>query len=304
MRRTEFLDRLTAIRRWKSGGQRAPHKPLLLLLALARVQREETRLVAFSDVEERLERLLIDFGPQRKSHHPEYAFWHLRSDGLWALEGLDDAADLEGSPSKSLLRRGVEGGFPREIDELLREDPTLISIAARTVLDEHFAPTLHDDLLGAVGLAIEPAVISGRKRDPTFRLEVLRAYEYRCAMCGYDGQLETTSLGVEAAHVRWWAHGGADDLSNALTLCALHHRAFDGGAMSLGLDGRVMVTRLFRGGPSTKKLILELHGRSVATPQAGLRGPSEPNLRWHHREVFKGPARLAVAAEGSETYDS
>ncbi|MDX1645062.1 MAG: HNH endonuclease [Thermoanaerobaculia bacterium] len=304
MKRTEFLDRLAAIRRWKSGGQRAPHKPLLLLLALARVQRGEDRLVPFTEVEERLERLLVDFGPPRKSHHPEYPFWHLRSDGLWTLEGMDDVADLEGSPSKSVLRSGVEGGFPREIDDLLREDSSLISVAARTVLDEHFAPTLHEDLQTAVGLVIESGLAAGKKRDPNFRLEVLRAYEYRCAMCGYDGQLETTSLGVEAAHVRWWAYGGADDLSNALALCALHHRAFDGGAISLDVDGRMMVTRLFRGGSTTKRLILDLHGRSATRPQAGLDGPSEPNLRWHHEEVFKGPARMAAAAEGSEAYDS
>lgn len=304
MKPDEFLDRLTAIRRWNSGGQRAPHKPLLLLLALARVQRGEDRLIAFSDVEERLERLLIDFGPQRKSHHPEYPFWHLRSDDLWTLEGTDDATDRDGSPSKAALRDGVQGGFPAEIDQLLRSDPSLVSIAGRTVLEEHFAPSLHEDLLAAVGLAIDTGAKPSQKRDPNFRLEVLRAYEYRCAMCGYDGQLETTSLGVEAAHVRWWAYGGADDLSNALALCALHHRAFDGGAMSLDLEGRVMVTRLFRGGPASRQWVLDLHGQPVARPQAGLVGPSETNVQWHHSEVFKGPARLAAVAEDSEGYDS
>ena len=34
----EFLRRIEAIRSARPGGMRAPHKPLLLLLALARVQ--------------------------------------------------------------------------------------------------------------------------------------------------------------------------------------------------------------------------------------------------------------------------
>lgn len=40
----------------------APHKPPLILLALGRVVRGEDRLAAFPDVEEKLARLLEEFG--------------------------------------------------------------------------------------------------------------------------------------------------------------------------------------------------------------------------------------------------
>jgi hypothetical protein len=52
-------------------------------------------------------------------------------------------------------------------------------------------------------------------------------------MCGYDGQLETVSVAVEAAHVRWWAYDGPDDLANGLALCSLHHRVFDHGVVTV-----------------------------------------------------------------------
>ena len=38
-----------------------------------------------------------------------------------------------------------------------------------------------------------------RPRDPAFRDTILRIYEYRCAVCGYDALLGSTDLGIEAA---------------------------------------------------------------------------------------------------------
>jgi putative restriction endonuclease len=59
----EILDRFAKITVWKAGGERAPHKPLLILYALAALQRGEDRLIPFDRIEEDLGRLLRDFGP-------------------------------------------------------------------------------------------------------------------------------------------------------------------------------------------------------------------------------------------------
>lgn len=69
---SDLLNLIEKIRPWKRGDRRAPHKPLLLLLALGRIQRGESRLVAFSEVEDDLRRLLKKYGPSRQSYHPEY----------------------------------------------------------------------------------------------------------------------------------------------------------------------------------------------------------------------------------------
>lgn len=57
---------------------------------------------------------------------------------------------------------------------------------------------------------------------------------------GFDGSIGRVAVGLEAAHVRWWAfHGCPDELANALCLCSLHHRLFDRGAGSRPADHRL-----------------------------------------------------------------
>ena len=302
----EFLDTVSSLRRWSGRGERAPHKPLLVLLALARVQRRESRLMTFDEVEEPLRRLLEDFGPPRKSYHPEFPFWHLQSDGIWEVEA-DDLVMRKGSSSptvRSLRDHEAEAGLVAEVYDNLLGDTRLVVQAAEEILDSYFPPSIHEDLLAAVGLDVRTARVQ-KARDPEFRLEVLRAYEYRCAMCGYEGWLDTTPVGLDAAHVRWFAYDGPDTLDNALALCALHHRAFDRGVVSLDLKRRIMVSRLFRGTGSAHALIVDLAGRPVDAPQQGLSRPSDDHLLWHHREVFKGVPRdeVAAAAEDGSGYD-
>ena len=83
-----------------------------------------------------------------------------------------------------------------------------------------------DEVAAAVGRLAEVEA-QRRRRSTTFRVDVLAAYEYRCAVCGYDGRLGTDSVGLDAAHIRWWAFEGPDELDNALCLCVLHHKLFD-----------------------------------------------------------------------------
>lgn len=87
MNTSEIRARFDDLTVWKRGDQRAPHKPLLLLYALARYARSEGRLIPYAEIDPALERLLFEFGPPRKAHHPEYRFWHLQNDGGWAPGG-------------------------------------------------------------------------------------------------------------------------------------------------------------------------------------------------------------------------
>lgn len=75
MTRQGLLDAIDELNIWKSGGARAPHKPLLLLLMLGRARREQRRLASYADdIKEPLRKLLRDFGPPHKALHPEYPF--------------------------------------------------------------------------------------------------------------------------------------------------------------------------------------------------------------------------------------
>src|SRR5262249_28419328 len=71
---------------WSGGAERAPHKPLLVLYALARWSRGVQPDVPFADVDRDLTPLLREFGPPRRRLHPEYPFWYLRNDGVWVVQ--------------------------------------------------------------------------------------------------------------------------------------------------------------------------------------------------------------------------
>jgi putative restriction endonuclease len=78
-----LFDRLNV---WSRGGQRAPHKPLLVLYALGRWARGERGDIPFREVDRDLTALLKEFGPTRQSYDPEYPFWRLQNDGVWAVQ--------------------------------------------------------------------------------------------------------------------------------------------------------------------------------------------------------------------------
>ena len=58
MKADGWIERVTHLNQWIRGGERAPHKPLLLLYALGRLQRTGSASVAFIDAEPDLKRLL------------------------------------------------------------------------------------------------------------------------------------------------------------------------------------------------------------------------------------------------------
>lgn len=61
-----------------------------------------------------------------------------------------------------------------------------------------------------------------QKRDPNFRRKVYDAYNNKCAMCGIGLEL------IEAAHIVPHSHElGTDEIDNGISLCALHHTAYD-----------------------------------------------------------------------------
>ena len=84
---------------WKRGGERAPHKPLLLLLALGRVSRGRERLVRYEELEPPLRQLLKRFGPRRRLIGPEFPFWHLQTDGLWEIPERQNLPKKKGGSS-------------------------------------------------------------------------------------------------------------------------------------------------------------------------------------------------------------
>ena len=126
-----------------------------------------------------------------------------------------------------------------------------------------------------------------RRRDPRWRSRVLQAWDRQCAFCGYDGQVVGAAVGIDAAHVRWFAFGGPDTLENGLALCVLHHKLFDLGALGLDAALRVRVSSTFTARTEAGRAVYDLHDRELR-PRPGTRLPDPAHIAWHVREVFKG----------------
>ena len=123
MNKRELKSQIEGINVWKKGAQRAPHKPLLLLYALARNRRNRDRFIPYTEVDEKLRQLLIDFGPTRRSYHPEYPFWRLQNHGIWELKNAENVSIRTGStgakkkrPDKEQRPRGIQKRNIRHCD--------------------------------------------------------------------------------------------------------------------------------------------------------------------------------------------
>ncbi|MDL4774516.1 phosphorothioated DNA-binding restriction endonuclease [Actinomadura xylanilytica] len=293
----DWVERVLGIRQYERHGERAPHKPLLLLHALGRFQRDGAGPIPFSAAETPLRRLLHEFGPPRATS-PGYPFHHLANDDLiWVVE-TPAGPGSPGSGLTALREPGVQGRLHPDLAVALAERPGLLTQIARALLDANFEPSLHGDICQEAGLDLDGAALPSPvlpARDPAFRLAVLEAYEFSCAFCDYDGLLDGVAVRLDAAHLRWRAYGGPDDLVNGLCLCALHHRLLDRGVMGLTRDRTVTVSRKFMGrGQAARSLVQALSGRPVRAPQPGLPGVEPEHIDWHTAQVFRTPARTAA----------
>jgi putative restriction endonuclease len=295
------------LRRAQSQGRYAPHKPLLVLLALARIQRGETRLLAFAEVDQPMQNLLAEFGPTGAAKSRHYPYWHLDR-SLWQVNGPATLVRraLGATPNLSELREdGVQAGFAPEVDAALRSQPALLVRVGQRVLEAYFPATLHADIAEAVGLDLtpppleardsaDPTYVSGtrRKRHAGFRQRVLLAYEHRCCVCGFDLRIGSVSAGLEAAHIQWHNAGGPDVEANGLSLCALHHKLFDLGVFTLEAQSlRIVFSRHAIAGSRGLDGELKHHGQPLLRPQSPDLLPGASFIAWNHRNIFKTPAR-------------
>jgi putative restriction endonuclease len=254
--------------------------------------------VSFVEAEPTLAQLLREFGPTGRTTTPAYPFHHLQTDGLWIVE----APGGDPGPSLTKLRSSsAVGRLDPDFEAALVRDPALVTLLARALLEANFPESLHHDLCTAAGLDLESLELAAgrnrvrelRRRDPIFRELVLVAYEYRCAMCGYDGRLDTESVGLDAAHLRWWAFDGPDTVDNGLSLCTFHHKLLDRGVLSITEDHKVAVSAHFVGrGRAAIELVMRLVGERLLEPQPGHAVPAGEHIGWHAEQVFRPPARV------------
>ncbi|WP_140920289.1 phosphorothioated DNA-binding restriction endonuclease [Limnobaculum xujianqingii] len=273
---------------WRKGDQRAPHKPLLLLFVLSEYQKGHQRLFSYGDeIHPALLELLKSFGPQRREHYPAMPFWRLRGDGFWQLQNDELCTLQKGSkepPKRELIEHNVMGGFNLQSYQLLLDNPKWIDKLAQQILSEHFPDSVQELIASRLELSLSDV---RKARDPNFRQNILRAYNYQCAVCGYNLRHDSTPVGLEAAHIKWKQYGGPCTVTNGLALCSLHHSAFDMGVIGIDDGMKLLVSEGVNGSKMVDRLFWDFAGHAILLPKSPEYYPLEQFVEWHQKQVFK-----------------
>jgi putative restriction endonuclease len=304
MQPEELKQAIQKIKMWQRGGERAPHKPLLLLYALGRLTRGEPRQMNYKEVKDDLKSLLDEFGPPRANQSPSYPFTRLCNDRLpqsetaiWKIEGRENLNTKKDWSDRELIDNETTGGFTEPVYSLLQGNQGLVNEIATTILRKNFPDTLHEDILLQVGLDLEYTDSQGidaatrTTRSPDFRNRILTAYEYRCAVCGFNVRLGHALVAVEAAHIKWHQAGGPDHEQNGIALCSLHHKLFDRGVFTLNESMVFQVAENANGTHGMDEWLIRFHGQEIRRPQRPEYYPEEGFINWHVKEVFRGSVR-------------
>src|SRR5437868_6010011 len=123
------------------------------------------------------------------------------------------------------------------VDDPARQMVTVTPGALRGPIDEP-APVPLEDPIERRYAVRETRV---RLHQARFRGRVVPAYATQCAIC----QLKELRL-LDAAHILGDVEGGEPAVSNGLSLCAIHHRAFDQNLVGVSPDYVVHVSRALR----------------------------------------------------------
>lgn len=126
-------------------------------------------------------------------------------------------------------------------------------------------------------------IVRQRLHQAEFRGRVLRAYEIQCAICNLKlGRL------LEAAHIIGDARPGGDPVvTNGLSLCTIHHAAYDADLVGVSPDYVIEVNHQLLeqiDGPMLRHGLQEMHRRPLTVPSARSERPDRDRLDARYRQ--------------------
>lgn len=281
----------------RKNGNIALHKPLLLLVLTELAKEGKLREPVLRLTPELVFRFLIFWTvvAERRSQRPDITlpFYHLRSDGCW--EPLDET----GKPT--LERRRVVAARLDESFLACLNNAHFREQVQRLLIAQYFVDgSERATLYSLVGLPVPPddtiradaqLLVEGRERgrEARFRLMVVPAYNYTCALTRY--RLTTVRSGsiVDAAHIHQFSDSRNNHPQNGIALCKNAHWLFDQGLWSLTDDYEVIVAsgRFDEAGPDAF-LLERFAGTRILLPENRSYWPDRNHLAWHRQHKFQG----------------
>jgi putative restriction endonuclease len=291
-----WLGKMSRLRIDRARGA-APHKPLLLLVLLEMAEQDALPHEVLPLSPELAFRFLTYWTvvAHRRSQAGDVRlpFHHLSGDGFWAPL----TADGRPSPDRDLTSQVsfAPGFFEVICDAGCRDQMRRLLIAKYFQPEERAAlytlcgmliPADEEIQRDAAYRPMDEAIKQGR--EIRFRLNVVAAYNYTCALTAY--RLTTISAGsiVDAAHIHQFSNSRNNDPRNGMALCKNAHWLFDQGLWTVSDDFRVVVAiGAFCESSPDGKALAEYHGQPLRLPTDHSLWPSPEHLAWHRKHKFQ-----------------
>lgn len=306
---------------------RKPHKPFLLLIIIEMLDCGELseNHIPFEAIEKKkpfFAVLIAVFNSLNGTnwrpsiHNP---FFHLKTNGFWRLDPTELQSRQAGStPSVSQLcnMRAVA-----KVDEnlfLLLAMPDYRAILRQTLISSYFSE-MQDEIERVIaehrGIGFEH-IAAGieaysqqliqdtqhpflMQRDVTsvqtetpvrsagFRRAVMEIYDYTCAVCELNIRALSGESVTDAAHIIPFSVSYNDDIRNGMSLCKLHHWAFDAGLISVNEAYEVIVSPSVTEQGPTASMLARLRDRQIWLPCGEAYRPAQDALTWHREKVMR-----------------
>ncbi|MCW2785547.1 MAG: hypothetical protein JWP74_2064 [Marmoricola sp.] len=144
-------------------------------------------------------------------------------------------------------------------------------------VDSSFGPALSLAPMSDLERRYAERVVRQRVHQPAFRAQVMLAYGTQCCIC----VLKKAPL-LDAAHIIGDGEAEGDAVvSNGLSLCKIHHAAYDENLMGITPDCRVDINEDLLhevDGPMLLHGLQEMHGRSLVVPEQRSQRPDPSRL--------------------------
>jgi len=294
----KWLAKLSKLNVYRAKHGRAPHKPLLLLVIMELADKGELP----PDVLWLTPELSFQFDSfwqvvaYRRTQPPDVRmpFHHLSGDGLWVAF----TESGERSEHRSLTRY-IE--FDPGFIEVLA-DPKFRECARKILIAKYFEPAERNALYHLLKMRIpsddeiardaafeSPKDAAEAGREGRFRVDVVAAYNYTCALTGYRVTTIGSGAIVDAAHIHQFSDSRNNNPRNGMALCKNAHWLFDVGLWSLDDDYRIVVAVAhFAEESPDQKALVDYQGERLRLPQDERLWPDAKHLKWHRNRRFLG----------------
>lgn len=275
----------------------APHKPLLLLVVLEMSETGELPPDVMWLTPELSFRFdcFWDVVAHRRTQPPDVRlpFHHLSSDGFW--HPFADSGKR--STHRSLTRYvQLDAGFVEAIG-----DPRVRNKARRILIAKYFQPAERNALYHLTGIPIPsddeiardanfeaPKDAAKAGREGRFRVDVVSAYNYTCALTGYRVTTIASGTIVDGAHIHQFSDSRNNNPGNGIALCKNAHWLFDAGLWSLDDDYRIIVALgAFTEASPHQKPLSEFQGEKLRLPERKQLWPDQRHISWHRKHKFQ-----------------